>query len=79
MLAAGGFDHELDWRRKFQSESLGDGLSLGSEATPVTRSGWLRDLGADIALMDQAWWFPRSPLPDADPLVMLANGRCRAL
>ena len=74
VLAAGGFDHELDWRRKFQSESLGDGLSLGSEGNTGDAIRLAQDLGADIALMDQAWWFPAfAPLPDADPLVMLAE------
>lgn len=74
VLAAGGFDHELDWRRKFQSESLGDGLSLGSEGNTGDAIRLAQDIGADIALMDQAWWFPAfAPLPDADPLVMLAE------
>ena len=64
VLAAGGFDHELDWRRKFQSESLGDGLSLGSEGNTGDAIRLAQDLGADIALMDQAWWFPAfAPFP----------------
>lgn len=74
VLAAGGFDHEMDWRRKFQSESLGDGLSLGSEGNTGDAIRLAQDIGADIALMDQAWWFPAfAPLPGADPLVMLAE------
>lgn len=74
VLAAGGFDHEMDWRRKFQSESLGEGLSLGSEGNTGDAIRLAQDIGADIALMDQAWWFPAfAPLPDADPLVMLAE------
>ena len=31
VLAAGGFDHNMAMRWKFQSESLGDHLSLGAE------------------------------------------------
>ncbi len=74
VLAAGGFDHEMEWRRKFQSESLGEGLSLGSEGNTGDAIRLAQDIGADIALMDQAWWFPAfAPLPDADPLVMLAE------
>lgn len=74
VLAAGGFDHEMDWRRKFQSESLGEGLSLGSEGNTGDAIRLAQDIGADIALMDQAWWFPAfAPLPGADPLVMLAE------
>ncbi len=64
----------MDWRRKFQSESLGEGLSLGSEGNTGDAIRLAQDIGADIALMDQAWWFPAfAPLPGADPLVMLAE------
>ena len=31
VLAAGGFDHRMDMRWKFQSESLGEHMSLGAE------------------------------------------------
>lgn len=74
ILAAGGFDHEMEWRHKFQSESLGDQLSLGAEGNTGDAIRLAQDIGADIALMDQAWWFPAfAPLPNADPLVMLAE------
>ena len=60
--------------RKFQSASLGEGLSLGSEGNTGDAIRMAQDIGADIALMDQAWWFPAfAPLPGADPLVMLAE------
>lgn len=74
ILAAGGYDHEMGWRRKFQSESLGDHASLGSEGNTGDAIRLAQDLGADITLMDQAWWFPAfAPMPGADPLVMLAE------
>lgn len=74
VLAAGGFDHRMDWRWKFQSEALGSHLSLGAEGNTGDGIRLAQDVGADIALMDQAWWFPAfAPLPDADPLVMLAE------
>ncbi|WP_156686874.1 3-ketosteroid-delta-1-dehydrogenase [Mycobacterium sp. Marseille-P9652] len=74
VLATGGFDHSMSMRRKFQTESLGDNLSLG--ATTNTGDGIRagQELGAGIALMDQAWWFPAiAPLPGKAPAVMLAE------
>lgn len=73
VLAAGGFDHRMDWRRKFQSESL-EPLSLGSEGNTGDAIRLAQEIGADVALMDQAWWFPAfAGGPDAHPLVMLAE------
>jgi succinate dehydrogenase/fumarate reductase flavoprotein subunit len=74
VLAAGGFDHQMDMRRKFQSESLGERLSLGAETNTGDAIRIAQDLGAAIDLMDQAWWFPAfAPLPGGAPLVMLAE------
>lgn len=73
VLAAGGFDHRMDWRWKFQSESLGD-LSLGAEGNTGDAIAAGQEIGADTALMDQAWWFPAfAPLPDAKPQMMLSE------
>jgi succinate dehydrogenase/fumarate reductase flavoprotein subunit len=74
VLAAGGFDHDMDMRWKFQSESLGDHASLGAETNTGDAIRIGQDAGAGIDLMNQAWWFPAvAPLPGADPLVMLAE------
>ncbi|MEV0668859.1 3-ketosteroid-delta-1-dehydrogenase [Mycobacterium sp. NPDC050441] len=74
VLAAGGFDHHMDMRWKFQSESLGRNLSLGAESNTGDAIRVGQDVGADIALMDQSWWFPAvAPLPGAAPAVMLAE------
>lgn len=74
VLAAGGFDHAMAMRRKFQSESLGEHISLGAETNTGDAIRIAQDLGAATDLMDQAWWFPAvAPLPGADPLVMLAE------
>ena len=74
VLAAGGFDHSMDMRWKFQSESLGEHSSLGAETNTGDAIRIAQDAGAGIDLMDQAWWFPAvAPLPGADPLVMLAE------
>jgi succinate dehydrogenase/fumarate reductase flavoprotein subunit len=74
VLAAGGFDHSMDMRWKFQSESLGRNLSLGAETNTGDAIRIGQDIGADIALMEQSWWFPAvAPLPGAAPAVMLAE------
>ena len=74
VLAAGGFDHSMDMRWKFQSESLGEHASLGAETNTGDAIRIAQDAGAGIDLMDQAWWFPAvAPLPGAAPLVMLAE------
>ena len=74
VLAAGGFDHNMEMRWKFQSESLGEHLSLGAETNTGDAIRIGQDTGAATDSMDQSWWFPAvAPLPDAAPLVMLAE------
>ncbi|MEE2855535.1 MAG: 3-ketosteroid-delta-1-dehydrogenase [Actinomycetota bacterium] len=74
VLATGGFDHRMDMRWKFQSESLGANLSLGAAANTGDGIRAGQEIGADIDLMDQAWWFPAvAPLPGKAPAVMLAE------
>lgn len=74
VLAAGGFDHNMDMRWKFQSESLASNFSLGAESNTGDAIRIGQDVGADIALMEQSWWFPAvAPLPDRAPAVMLAE------
>lgn len=74
VLATGGFDHQMSWRHKFQSERLGEHHSLGSEGNTGDGIRLAQDLGASTGLLDQAWWFPAfAPLPGGDPTVMLAE------
>lgn len=74
VLATGGFDHSMDMRWKFQSESLGANLSLGADTNTGDGIRVAQEQGAGIALMDQAWWFPAiAPLPGKAPAVMLAE------
>jgi len=66
VLAAGGFDHDMAMRHKYQSDSLGAHESLGADSNTGEAIRAATDLGAATALMDQAWWFPA---------VASANGR----
>jgi succinate dehydrogenase/fumarate reductase flavoprotein subunit len=74
VLAAGGFDHHMEMRHKFQSESLGENMSLGAESNTGDAIRIAQEFGAAIDLMDQSWWFPAfAPLPGKAPAVMLAE------
>jgi 3-oxosteroid 1-dehydrogenase len=74
VLAAGGFDHAMAMRHKFQSESLGEHMSLGAETNTGDAIHAAQDLGAATDLMDQAWWFPAvAALPQGAPSVLLAE------
>jgi 3-oxosteroid 1-dehydrogenase len=74
VLAAGGFDHSMTMRRKFQSESLGEHLSLGADTNTGDAIHVAQEIGAATDLMDQAWWFPAvAPLPGGAPSVLLAE------
>jgi len=76
VLAGGGFDHNTEWRMKYQSESLTDDNSMGnSENNGDTISIPVEQLGAKTGFMDQAWWFPAmAPLEkDGQPKITLAE------
>jgi 3-oxosteroid 1-dehydrogenase len=74
VLAAGGFDHLMEWRWKFQSEALAENFSLGAEGNTGDAIRLAQEIGAATDLMDQAWWFPAfAPLPGRSPSVMLAE------
>ncbi|MGO4201978.1 3-ketosteroid-delta-1-dehydrogenase [Rhodococcus sp. TAF43] len=74
VLAAGGFDHDMAMRHKYQSEQLGDHESLGAEGNTGDAIRLAQEVGATTGLMDQAWWFPAvAALPGRPPTVMLAE------
>ncbi|KQW06326.1 3-ketosteroid-delta-1-dehydrogenase [Leifsonia sp. Root4] len=73
VLAAGGFDHDLALWRSLQSDALDD-WSLGADGNTGDAIRAAQALGAGVALMDQAWWFPAiAPIPGEKPTVMLAE------
>ncbi|MGP3919343.1 FAD-dependent oxidoreductase [Nonomuraea sp. 10N515B] len=69
-LAAGGFAHHGDWRQKYHGvpgySSAADG-DLG-DAIRIAES-----IGAQLALMDDAWWGSAVPMPDGTAQFMLAE------
>ncbi len=70
ILASGGFDHDLAWRKEYLPEvdqdwsfgnpaSMGDGIRAGEK------------VGAATDLLDEAWWFPAIQWPDGRMQFML--------
>jgi succinate dehydrogenase/fumarate reductase flavoprotein subunit len=70
ILAAGGFDHDMAWRKEHQPlvdqdwsfgnpAAMGDGIRAGEK------------VGAATDLLDEAWWFPAIQWPDGRMQFML--------
>jgi 3-oxosteroid 1-dehydrogenase len=70
ILASGGFDHDLAWRKELLPEvdqdwsfgnpaAMGDGIRAGQR------------VGAATDLLDEAWWFPAIQWPDGRMQFML--------
>ncbi|MEU8818693.1 3-ketosteroid-delta-1-dehydrogenase [Actinoplanes sp. NPDC048796] len=73
VLAAGGFDHDIEARR-YQSPALEAGWSLGADGNTGDAIRIAQQAGAGTGLMEQSWWFPAvAPLPGAAPQVLLAE------
>lgn len=70
ILATGGFDHDMAWRREYLPElehdwSFGNPLAMGDGI----RAG--EKVGASTDLLDEAWWFPAMCWPDGRLQFML--------
>lgn len=73
VLSAGGFDRNLEWRHKFQSPQLEADWPLGNPANEGDAIAIAESVGAELAFMDEAWWFPVVPTPGPMPGVLLAE------
>lgn len=70
IVAAGGFDHDMTWRRQHLPEierdwSFGNPAAMGEGI----RAG--EKVGAATDLLDEAWWFPAMCWPDGRLQFML--------
>ncbi|KUI34882.1 3-ketosteroid-delta-1-dehydrogenase [Mycobacterium sp. IS-1590] len=70
ILAAGGFDHDMQWRRQHlplleKDWSFGNPASMGD----AIRAG--EKVGGSTDLLDEAWWFPAICWPDGRLQFML--------
>lgn len=76
IIAAGGFDHNLQMRRKYQGEALEPGWQFGAEGNTGDTIDIAQKYDVDLALMDKVWWFPAVPPTKAEggyPRFLLAE------
>lgn len=75
VLAAGGYDHDMEMRRKYQSPILEKDVTLASDGNTGDGIKAGMNIGAGIALMEESWWFPAiEPLSEGEyPQVLLAE------
>ncbi|MET8873359.1 3-oxosteroid 1-dehydrogenase [Nocardia sp. NPDC004604] len=73
VLAAGGFEHNLEMRERFFAEPVSTDWTVG--ATENVGDGIVagEKLGAALDLMDDAWWGPSVRNPDGPPFFCLAE------
>jgi succinate dehydrogenase/fumarate reductase flavoprotein subunit len=73
VLAAGGFDHNMSMRHEHQSAMLDD-VSLGADGNTGDSIAIAGAAGAELALMNESWWFPAFAAVDGtQPGIMLAE------
>jgi 3-oxosteroid 1-dehydrogenase len=73
LLSAGGFDRNAQMRHEYQSEQLDTAWSFGNPANVGEAIQIAQAAGADLAFMNEAWWFPAVPLPGPMPGTLLAE------
>ncbi|WP_431950822.1 3-oxosteroid 1-dehydrogenase [Nocardia lijiangensis] len=73
VLAAGGFEHNLEMRERFFTGPVSTDWTVG--ATENVGDGILagESVGAALDLMDDAWWGPSVRNPDGPPFFCLAE------
>lgn len=74
LLSAGGFDRDAEMRHRYQSSQLDTAWCFGAsddtgDAIRIAQA----TAGADLAFMDEAWWFPAVPVPGPMPGTLLAE------
>jgi 3-oxosteroid 1-dehydrogenase len=70
ILATGGFDHDLAWRKEHQPTVEQD-WSFGNLAATGDGIRAGQQVGAAADLLDEAWWFPAIQWPDGRMQFML--------
>lgn len=68
MLGTGGFARNTEWRQKHHGI---DGYTSAPEGDLGTGIQVGIDAGADVALMDDAWWGASMPMPDGSMMFLL--------
>ncbi|WP_341267888.1 3-oxosteroid 1-dehydrogenase [Gordonia malaquae] len=63
IMASGGFDHNAEMRAQYQRAPIGTEWTTGAASNTGDGIRAALDAGADVSLMDDAWWGPTIPLP----------------
>ncbi|HEY9563503.1 MAG TPA: FAD-binding protein, partial [Nocardioides sp.] len=63
ILACGGFEHNEEMRQKHQRAPIGTEWTTGAAGNTGAGIAAGEKIGAELALMDDAWWGPAIPLP----------------
>ena len=58
VLSSGGFEHNQEMRAKYQNEILDHNWSIAADSNTGEVHQIAESVGAQLTLMDQAWWFP---------------------
>jgi 3-oxosteroid 1-dehydrogenase len=73
ILATGGFDHNLEMRRRYQPGIEEEEWSLGSPDNLGDGHVAGEAVGAALDLMDDAWWMPTMKMPDGTLFGLVAE------
>ena len=73
LLSAGGFDRNAELRHEYQSAQLDTSWCFGNPENTGDTIAIAQAAGADLAFMDEAWWFPAVPIPGPMPGTLLAE------
>lgn len=72
VVGSGGFEHNAAMRAQYQQQPIGTEWTVGAKENTGDGIRAGQRLGADLALMDDAWWGPAIPLP-GQPYFCLAE------
>ena len=71
VFGAGGFSKNAEMRQKYQRKPITTEWTAGSPGNTGDAILMGMDAGADVSLMDEAWWTPTSRVPRYDPAWVL--------
>ena len=73
IMASGGFEKNLKMRQQYQKAPVDTSWTLGAETNTGDGIRIGEAVGADLKLMDDAWWGPTIPLTKESPYFCLSE------